>query len=134
MAGQHAPRVAGFGFQSAATLVSLGQALDQLIERFGSVQALAATHSKQALVQALGRERQLSVHVVADDELPDAATLTQSARSLQAWGTGSVAEAVALLAAGPGACLLGPRLISDDRRATAALAQAMVLQRPGVTP
>ncbi|MCP1313705.1 cobalamin biosynthesis protein, partial [Halomonas sp. 707D7] len=47
------------------------------------------------------------------------------ARSHQAFGTGSVAEAAALLAAGHGARLVAPRLISNDRKATAALAVAL---------
>ncbi len=59
---------------------------------------------------------------VADLDLTSVATLTDSRHSRQSRGTGSVAEAVALLAAGPGARLLGPRLISTDRRATTAVA------------
>lgn len=115
--------VAGFGFRSEATLASLGQALDQLIEHYGAIDKLAAAHSMLPLVEELGRLRHIEVIAVADAELPTAITLTHSAQSLQARGTGSVAEAVALLAAGPGATLLGPRIISADRQATAALAE-----------
>ena len=50
-------------------------------------------------------------------------TQTFSSFSLAAHGTGSVAEASALIAAGEGARLLGPRQISPDRMATCALAQ-----------
>ncbi|MHA6346914.1 cobalamin biosynthesis protein, partial [Roseivivax sp. CAU 1761] len=39
------------------------------------------------------------------------------------YDTGSVAEAAALAAAGPGARLLGPRAVSPDGCATCALAQ-----------
>ncbi|WP_224106490.1 cobalamin biosynthesis protein [Vreelandella aquamarina] len=124
-------KVAGFGYRSAATLGSLEQALDQLIERFGAVDRLAAASSKQALVQALGQRRGLGVIVVADSALSNACTLTHSPRSVQARGTGSVAEATALLAAGPHARLLAPRLVSQDRKATAALAQS-VSSRSGV--
>ncbi|MDQ7729814.1 cobalamin biosynthesis protein [Halomonas sp. SpR8] len=116
-------KVAGFGFRSEAPLASLVQALDQLIEQYGAIDQLAAAHSMLPLVQQLGRLRSLEVIAVADAELSTAATLTHSARSMQARGTGSVAEAVALLAAGPGAALLGPRLISADRQATIAVAQ-----------
>ncbi|WP_416137406.1 cobalamin biosynthesis protein [Halomonas sp. HK25] len=119
-------RVAGFGFRRGANLVSLSEALEQLQRRYGPVERLAAAQSMLALVQALGRERDMAVIAVTDAALPQAATLTRSEQSLLARGTGSVAEAVALLAAGPGATLLGPRLISADRQATAALAQASI--------
>lgn len=121
-------RVAGFGFRSEATLESLGQALDQLIDQYGSVDKcglinrLAAARSMLPLVEELGRLRNIEVIAVADAELSTVTTLTHSTHSLQARGTGSVAEAVALLAAGPNARLVGPRMISADRRATAALA------------
>lgn len=121
-------RIAGFGFRSEATLESLIQALDQLIDQYGSVykygliNRLAAARSMLPLVEELGRLRNIEVIAVADAELSTVTTLTHSTHSLQARGTGSVAEAVALLAAGPNARLVGPRIISVDRRATAALA------------
>lgn len=115
--------VAGFGFRSEATLESLAQALDQLIEQYGAIDKLAAARSMLPLIEELGRLRGIEVIAVADAELPTVTTLSHSAQSLQARGTGSVAEAVALLAAGPGVTLLGPRIISADRKATAALAE-----------
>ncbi|MGY2462761.1 cobalamin biosynthesis protein [Vreelandella sulfidaeris] len=119
-------RIAGFGFRSEATLESLAQALDQLIDQYGAIDKLAAAHSMLPLVEELGRLRNIEVITVADAELPTVTTLTHSAQSLQARGTGSVSEAVALLAAGTGATLLGPRIISADRKATAALALSEV--------
>ncbi|MDN3520047.1 cobalamin biosynthesis protein [Halomonas ramblicola] len=116
--------VAGFGFRRGVRLASLIDALDRLHEHHGAIDRLAATRTMWPLVQELGRARGLAVIAVADAELPMAATLTRSRHSLRARGTGSVAEAVALLAAGPGAALLGPRLISADRSATAAVARA----------
>ncbi|NYT74010.1 cobalamin biosynthesis protein [Halomonas sp. QX-2] len=118
--------VAGFGFRREATLASLAQALDQLIEQYGAIDKLAAAHSMLPLVEELGRLRHIEVIAVADAKLPTVTTLTHSTQSLQARGTGSVAEAVALLAAGPGATLLGPRIISADRKATAALAEGAI--------
>lgn len=115
-------RIAGFGFRSEATLESLIQALDQLIDQYGAIDKLAAARSMLPLVEELGRLRNIEVIAVADAELSTVATITHSTHSLQARGTGSVAEAVALIAAGPGATLLGPRIISADRKATAALA------------
>lgn len=116
-------RVAGFGFRREARLASLIDALDRLHEHHGAVDRLAATRTMWPLVQALGRARGIGVIRVADAALPTATTITRSRHSLRARGTGSVAEAVALLAAGPGAALLGPRLISTDRRATVAVAR-----------
>jgi cobalt-precorrin 5A hydrolase len=116
--------VAGFGFRRTATLASLAEVLDRLCQQHGTVDRLAATQAMLPLVQALGAARGIAVLPVADATLPTAHTLTQSPHSLQARGTGSVAEAVALIAAGPAAQLLGPRWISVDRRATAALAVA----------
>ncbi|SNY95749.1 cobalamin biosynthesis protein [Halomonas sp. hl-4] len=121
MNGQ-ALKVVGFGFRRGASLASLAGLLDTLTQRFGAIDALAVTLSMYPLVQSLGQARCLNVILVADALLPSVTTLTQSAQSLQARGTGSVAEAVALLAAGPGAQLLGPRHISADRQATAAIA------------
>ncbi|WNL37689.1 cobalamin biosynthesis protein [Halomonas sp. PAMB 3232] len=121
-AASPAHTVAGFGFRSPATQASLEQALDQLIAEYGPIDRLAAAHSMLPLVQALGSARNISVISVADAALPSATTLTHSAYSLREKGTGSVAEAVALLAAGQGARLLGPRTVSNDRKATAAVA------------
>jgi len=122
---QLALRIAGFGFRREATVGSLGQALDQLVEQYGAIDKLAAARSMLPLVEELGRLRGIEVISVADAELPTVTTLTHSAQSLQARGTGSVAEAVALLAAGPNARLVGPRIISADRKATAALAKGI---------
>lgn len=117
--------VTGFGFRRAATLASLAEVLDRLAAQHGPVDRLAATEAMLPLVQALGAARGIGVIPVPDAALPATRTLTRSSHSLQARGTGSVAEAVALVAAGPGAALLGPRWISADRRATAALAIAI---------
>ncbi|MCD6006115.1 cobalamin biosynthesis protein [Halomonas sp. IOP_6] len=131
-------RVAGFGFRSEATLESLIQALDQLIDQYGAaykyglINRLAAARSMLPLVEELGRLRNIEVIAVADAELSTVTTLTHSTHSLQARGTGSVAEAVALLAAGPGATLLGPRIISADRQATAALALGFARKLPAL--
>lgn len=118
--------VAGFGFRRGARLASLAEALERLEAQHGAVDRLAATQAMWPLVQALGRARGIAVIPVADAALPTATTITRSRHSLRARGTGSVAEAVALLAAGPGATLLGPRLISADRRATAAVARGVI--------
>tara|TARA_R110002012_G_scaffold63234_4_gene166490 strand:+ start:1377 stop:1850 length:474 start_codon:yes stop_codon:yes gene_type:complete len=122
---RQALRIAGFGFRQQATLESLEQALDQLIVQYGPIDRLAAAHSMLPLVEALGSARNIPVISVVDADLASATTLTHSAYSLREKGTGSVAEAVALMAAGSGARLLGPRMVSNDRKATAAVAQTV---------
>jgi cobalt-precorrin 5A hydrolase len=113
----HAVIVAGFGFSSKATLESLRSAYQAA---GGGAGVLATLADKAGALTPLGDALGLPI-VAIDTALPN--TLTQSERSIAARGTGSVAEACALAAAGPGAYLLGPRAVSDDRLATCALAQ-----------
>ncbi|GHC28656.1 precorrin methylase [Aidingimonas halophila] len=115
--------MAGFGFRRAARLESLADALARLETHYGVVDRLAATQTMSSLVQELGDRRGIAVIAVADAALASVTTLTYSRHSLRTRGTGSVAEAVALLAAGPDATLFGPRLISVDRLATVAVAE-----------
>ena len=107
--------VAGFGFSTRATVESLRSAYAKV----GAAEVLATLPDKRALLDDLGAELGLPVVTVAGR----AETVTQSPASMAARGTGSVAEACALDAAGPGAYLLGPRVVSDDRLATCALAK-----------
>ncbi len=114
-------RVAGIGFRKAATLASLRDAL----ERAGGSADLLATASAKAdapvareLAAFLGL-RLCGIDLAALDAED---TLTHSPHVAERFGTGSVAEAAALAAAGPGARLLGPRAVSGDRLATAAIA------------
>jgi cobalt-precorrin 5A hydrolase len=112
--------VAGFGYRSGADAAALRAAL-ALAAEGRSVDALAAPHDKAALLESLG----LGLPVIAIDPaaLVATETLTRSPASLAARGTGSVAEASALAAAGPGARLLGARQLSPDRMASCAIAQ-----------
>ena len=114
--------VAGFGFRGAATVASLRDALAQT---GGQPQALAAPHDKaeaECLIQ-LAQSLFLPVLAIDPGALRAAATITQSPVVRARRGTGSVAEAAALAGAGPGARLIGPRCLSSDRMATAALAK-----------
>ena len=115
--------VAGFGFRGAATAESLLDALDKA--RGPQAPALLATAEDKAAapaLQALSARLGLPVHAVTLDALAQVETLTHSATVRALRGSGSVAEAAALVAAGPGASLLGPRAVSADRMATCALA------------
>lgn len=109
--------VAGFGFRSGATLESLRAALALAQAGAPPVTHVASVADKLPLLRGLG------LPVIAATGIEQVATPTRSPASLAARGTGSVAEAAALLAAGPGARLLAPRCISPDRMATCALAK-----------
>lgn len=111
-------RIAGFGMNSRATADSLAAAL----RAAGPADALAALESHADRVQPLARDLRLPlIRVALVAGIP---TATQSSRSLAAHDTGSVAEAVALVAAGPGARLAAPRVTSPDSNATCAIACA----------
>ena len=112
---------AGFGFREGVGVESLQDALHRAA---GDVTpTLLATHAdKRAGLTGLAAATGLAFVGLPEAALVAQQTLTQSQASQTARRTGSVAEASALAAAGPGARLLGPRQISADRRATCALA------------
>lgn len=113
-------RVAGLGFNSAATLASLKSAL----QRAGETDALAteADKAEEAVVQELSQSLGLPLMRVAQSVLARQEVLTSSPRVKALYGVGSVAEAAALAAAGEGARLMGARVVSADGHATAAIA------------
>lgn len=113
--------VAGFGFRDSADLSSLRAALaatGATPERL----ATAAGKSDHPAMRALADALALPLVAVPEAELAVQRTLTHSVASRAAHGTGSVAEAAALAAAGTAAILHAPRSISPDRRATCAIA------------
>ncbi|MCV2872747.1 cobalamin biosynthesis protein [Defluviimonas sp. WL0050] len=114
-------RVAGIGFRAAATVASL---LDALERAGGGAELLASASAKAdaPVAKALAAELGLVICGFGREALAAQAVLTQSAKVAERFGTGSVAEAAALAAAGPGARLLGPRVVSGDGLATAAIA------------
>ncbi|MBP0484896.1 cobalamin biosynthesis protein [Sagittula salina] len=113
--------VAGFGFRSGATVESLNDAYDRA--RLGrEADVLATVDDKLTLVAALGQSMRRPAVGVAARFLEAQETETVSEAVLQARGVGSVAEAAALAAAGPGARLMCLRVVSEDGRATCALA------------
>jgi cobalt-precorrin 5A hydrolase len=115
--------VAGFGFRAAATADSLRDALARAAgERQVTAFAAPEDRAQAACLSALAGELAVEIHTVAADDLSRQQTQTEAPRVRAARGTGSVAEAAALAAAGPGAKLLAPRSISADRLATCAIA------------
>ena len=117
-------KVAGLGFKRDVTLASLREAL----EAAGGPAGLAAvaTVSDKAdaeVLKQLARECGVPIKAVAAEVLAGIDTPTQSNLIAKKFGTGSVAEAAALAAAGPGARLIATRVVSQDRTATAAIAE-----------
>lgn len=117
-------KIAGLGFRTAAGVASLRDALAAAGGADGVV-ALATSESKAgaAALQAFARELGLPVRAIAPASLAAMATPTWSDRVAAHVGAGSLAEAAALAAAGPGARLLAPRAKSADGMATAAIAE-----------
>ena len=114
--------VAGFGFRSGLTLAALQDALAKAGGPDG-VTHLATLAAKAKGLEPLARALHLPVVVLEPEAVRGLQTPTQSARVLALVGTGSVAEAAALVAAGQGARLRGSRAVSSDGTATAAIAE-----------
>jgi cobalt-precorrin 5A hydrolase len=129
MGGDEAVIVAGVGFRRRAAadeiviLVELALKRAALthdaLAKLGTIEALA---DLPAFIEAAHRLAVAAI-AVGERDLSAAAprVRTQSARSLAAHGVGSVAEAAALAAAGPGATLVLERIASTS--VTCALAR-----------
>ena len=117
--------VAGFGFRASATVDSLLSALGSAAgERKVDLLATPVDKSGSEVFLSFVRTLEINPHPVDEESLAAQKTLTHSTKVAETRSTGSVAEAAALAAAGPGARLLGPLAVSDDRRATCALAES----------
>ncbi|MDA9411149.1 MULTISPECIES: cobalamin biosynthesis protein [unclassified Bradyrhizobium] len=117
-------KVAGLGFKQDVTLASLREAL--LAAGGSAGLAAVATVSDKAdaePLKQLARECGVPIKAVPAETLAGIATPTQSQRITERFGTGSLAEAAALAAAGPHARLIATRAVSQDRTATAAIAE-----------
>ncbi len=116
--------VAGFGFRKHATAESLSDAYALVADAY-QVSAIATLSDKADIApfRTLARSLALPVCRVSEEDASKIETRTNSAFSLAERQTGSVAEATALAAAGPGAELVHARVISADGMATCALAR-----------
>lgn len=116
-------KIAGIGYRAGASEASLEAALSAAGGVDG-ITALASIEGKAEGAPMIALAARLGLPVISVSEAALAAqeTLTQSDRIRRMHGTGSVAEAAALSACGPGARLLAPRATSHDRMATAAIA------------
>ncbi|WP_347311942.1 cobalamin biosynthesis protein [Defluviimonas sp. SAOS-178_SWC] len=119
-------RVLGIGCRGGATEAALRDAAEKALSRApGAVDRLATLKERAETAAVLGFSASEGLEVVALDEaaLRGCPTTTRSARIKARFGTGSVAEAAALVAAGPGARLCCARQISTDGTVTAAIAE-----------
>ena len=119
--------VAGMGFREAARMESLADAWSKaraLAPSMTAIDAVATATEKSENSAFASFVRVLGVRSIGVDafDLVAQETETQSAASIAARGSGSVAEAAALAAAGSGSRLIVGRTISDDGMATCALA------------
>ena len=117
-------KVAGLGFRRDVTLASLREALLAA----GGSEGLAAVATVQdkadaEVLKQLARECGVPIRAVPADVLAEIDTPTRSRLVAEKFGTGSVAEAAALAVAGPRARLIVTRVVSQDRTATAAIAE-----------
>lgn len=119
-------KIAGFGFREGATIESLRTALQAAGGSVG-LSAVATSKAKAgaAIMMAFAAELSLPMVAISAADLEAQTTLTESARVRAKTGAGSLAEAAALAAIGSSGQLLGPRAVSVDRLATAAIAVVM---------
>ena len=116
--------VAGFGFREQADFHSLKDAFDKAAGG-KAITSLAAPADKCAHqgLRAFANALNLPLTKIDPDDLQTKVTPTRSEAVLAARGTGSVAEACALIAAGSQARLYRTREISNDRLAVCAIAK-----------
>ncbi|QQN66525.1 cobalamin biosynthesis protein [Bradyrhizobium diazoefficiens] len=117
-------KVAGLGFKKDVTLASLREALLAAggPEGIAAVATVSDKADEQALKQ-LACECGVPIKAVPVGLLASIDTPTQSKLIAEKFGTGSIAEAAALAAAGLHARLIATRVVSQDRTATAAIAE-----------
>lgn len=117
--------VAGFGFSTRAQDHSLRDALRLACaaSQVSGPDSLATAQDKAGALTTLSQWLGVPVHPIPQDSLARQDTRTLSPRVVAERATGSVAEAAALAAAGPGARLLTPRVHARDRLASCAIAQ-----------
>jgi cobalt-precorrin 5A hydrolase len=116
-------RVAGLGFRREVTLASLREALVAAGAEGLAAVATVSDKSQTAALQLLAQEFNLPIKAIPAAVLAGIETTTQSEFVQAKFETGSIAEAAALAAAGARARLVSIRTVSQDRMATAAIAE-----------
>jgi len=122
--------IAGIGLRPGTTQADIAECLDLALAAAGLVQeplpriaTLAARGAEPGLL-ALAKARHAELVAIPDEALKgfEASCATRSTRIASLYGVGSVAEAAALAAAGPGGVLIQPRIATA--RVTCALARS----------
>lgn len=117
--------VAGFGYRDSASVDSLMDAYSQAATEYkASALATLADKADTPAFTELARRLSLPVRHIDPQVAATIKTASDSAYSRAARGTGSVAEASALAALGTHATLIQTRVVSQDKRATCALAHS----------
>ncbi|WP_166294014.1 MULTISPECIES: cobalamin biosynthesis protein [unclassified Bradyrhizobium] len=117
-------KVAGFGFRRDASAASLREALDAAGGSDGLAAVATVSDKADAVaLKLLAQELDLPIRGISAEKLAEIETVTQSGFIKARFETGSVAEAAAIAAAGRGARLISVRATSQDRMATAAIAE-----------
>lgn len=120
-------RVAGLGFRMGASLAALEAALAAVEAVGGRAEVLATLPAKAGDPTLAALARRIGVQIRAV-EVAGINTPTRSPRIQALHGTGSVAEAAALAAAGPGARITVARISAPDGTATCAMAATKGLE------
>ena len=116
--------VAGMGCSSRASLAELRGLLAQ-VTAGRALSAIACVDARKVQVGALAQELGLPLVAVPRADLTGVDTPSRSERIAAEFGTGSVAEACALLVAGHGARIIKVRQVSATAQATCALAKGI---------
>ncbi len=122
--------IVGIGLRPGTSEAEIAACLDRALVAAGfagepipRIATLAARSAEPGLL-ALAKARVAELVAIPDDALKgfEASCATRSTRIASLYGVGSVAEAAALAAAGPGGVLVQPRIATA--RVTCALARA----------
>ncbi|MFT8890438.1 MAG: cobalamin biosynthesis protein [Acetobacter papayae] len=124
-------RVLGFGLRPHASRNALEQVLARVLDAaraldgdslaLDAMATLTRRVEHQAL-RCLAQAYALPVIAVDEAKVAGVVTPTRSVRIEALFGTGSIAEATALLVAGDGARIIVSRIVSSDGTASAAMA------------
>ncbi|QMU58670.1 MAG: precorrin methylase [Boseongicola sp.] len=117
--------VAGFGFRAGASIESLQDALSRTSSNL-LPDAIATIEDKADQLAPLAAKLDVPLLRIAAAKIERQETKTASDASMASRSVGSMAEASALAGVGATAKLLAPRVISQDRMATCALAKGEV--------
>ncbi len=115
--------ILGIGFRETAPMASLNEVITRVLNGRGTPKLIATLDRKAKADQCKFIARDLNVEIIAlsEDAIRGVDTPTKSDAIQIHFGTGSIAEACAIMAM-PNAKIITPRITSQDGTATAALA------------